>query len=228
MMRADKDKAFIIHFDREVELLQDLTNSNEKLEAALGKLTTPQPQFSRTSGGDPNDQGGDRDGGYGGSRGSGRHRMGGGGTLLYDAIYLASDELMKKQQGRKALIVLSDGVDRGSKETLESAIEAAQKADTLVYCVLFKGEEGFDRERGGFGSPRIGGGGMGGPMGGGGGRRRGGGGYPQEQRPDGKKVMERISKETGGHFFEASKKEPIDQIYKTVEEELRNEYNLGF
>src|SRR5215469_4920902 len=84
MVRADKDKAFIIHFDREVELLQDLTNSHERLEDALGKLTTPQPQFSRTSGGDPNDQGGDRDGGYGGSRGSGRHRMGGGGTLLYD------------------------------------------------------------------------------------------------------------------------------------------------
>src|SRR5215469_6234637 len=109
MVRADKDKAFVIHFDREVELLQDLTNSNEKLEAALGKLTTPEPQFKRT-GGDPNDQGGDRDGDdkRGGGRGQGRHRMGGGGTLLYDAIYLASDELMKKQQGRKGLIVLSD------------------------------------------------------------------------------------------------------------------------
>src|ERR1700756_3573378 len=215
MMRADKDKAFVIHFDREVELLQDLTNSNEKLEAALGKLTTPQPQFSRTSGGDPNDQGGDRDGGYGGSRGSGRHRMGGGGTLLYDAIYLAAEELMKKQQGRKALIVLSDGVDRGSKESLETAIATAQKADTAVYSILYKDEEASGERRGGFG--------MGGPWGGGGGGmgRHGGGGrrYPQEQRPDGKKILTRISQETGGRFFEVSKKETVDQIYAQIEEE---------
>jgi len=56
----------------------------------------------------------------------------GGGTLLYDAVFLASNELMKKQQGRKALIILSDGVDRGSKESLESAVESAQRADTWL------------------------------------------------------------------------------------------------
>lgn len=222
MVRADKDKAFVIHFDREVELLQDLTNSNEKLEEALGKLTTPQPQFKQTGGGDPNDQGGDRDGGYGGSRGSGRHRMGGG-TLLYDAIYLASDELMKKQQGRKALIILSDGVDRGSKESLETAIATAQKADTAVYSILYKDDEGYGERRGGFG--------MGGPWGGGGGMgRRGGGGprYPQEQRPDGKKILARISQETGGRMFEVSKKLTVDQIYAQIEEELRNQYSIGY
>ena len=224
MMRADKDKAFVIHFDREVELLQDLTNSNEKLEAALGKLTTPQPQFKQTGGGNPNDQGGDRDGddNRGSGRGQGRHRMGGG-TLLYDAIYLASDELMKKQQGRKALIVLSDGVDRGSKETLETAIATAQKADTAVYSILYKDDEGNGEHRGGFG--------MGGPWGGGGGMgRRGGGGprYPQEQRPDGKKILARISQETGGRMFEVSKKLTVDQIYAQVEEELRNQYSIGY
>ena len=224
MMRADKDKAFVIHFDREVELLQDLTNSNEKLEAALGKLTTPQPQFKQTGGGDPNDQGGDRDGddNRGSGRGQGRHRMGGG-TLLYDAIYLASDELMKKQQGRKALIVLSDGVDRGSKETLETAIATAQKADTAVYSILYKDDEGNGEHRGGFG--------MGGPWGGGGGMgRRGGGGprYPQEQRPDGKKILARISQETGGRMFEVSKKLTVDQIYAQIEEELRNQYSIGY
>jgi VWFA-related protein len=226
MMRADKDKAFVIHFDREVELLQDLTNSNEKLEAALGKLTTPQPQFKQTGGGDPNDQGGDRNGddNRGGGRGQGRHRMGGGGTLLYDAIYLASDELMKKQQGRKALIVLSDGVDRGSKESLETAIVTAQKADTAVYSILYKDDEGNGERRGGFG--------MGGPWGGGGGMGRPGGGrqrYPQqEQRPDGKKILERISKETGGRMFEVSKKLTVDQIYAQIEEELRNQYSIGY
>ena len=215
MLRVDKDQAFVIHFDREVELLQDLTSSRDKLEVALEQLQTPQLNQTRgnaPSSSDPNS-------------GRGSRRMGGGGTLLYDAVYLASDEVMKKQQGRKALIVLSDGVDHGSKETLESAIATAQRSDTVVYSILFKDDE---REGGGgFGGPRIGmgGGGMGGGMG----RHGGGGGYPRaEQRPDGKKVLERISKETGGRMFEVSKKDPIDQIYDQIEEELRSQYSLGY
>ena len=222
MVREDKDKAFIIHFDREVELLQDLTSSHQKLEAALGSLEIP--QFARTSGGGSPDP----DSGSGSSgRGSGRHR--GGGTLLYDAVFLASDELMKKQEGRKALIVLSDGVDNGSKESLDYAIESAQRANTVVYSVLFKDDEAYGNRGGGFGHPSIGIPGIGGP---GMGRGRGGGGsgrpYPQEQRPDGKKILERISKETGGRMFEVSKKEPIDQIYSQIAEELRNQYSLGY
>jgi VWFA-related protein len=217
MVREDKDKAFVIHFDREVELLQDLTSSHQKLEAALRQLQTPQLQ--RTSSGssqDPDPQSGPYPGRHGGH----------GGTLLYDAIYLGSNELMKKQQGRKALVVLSDGVDRGSKETLENAIEAAQRADTLVYSVLFKDEEGAEEHHGGFGGPRIG---MGGPgIGGGGMGRRGGGRRPEEPKVDGKKILERISTETGGRFFEASKKDSVDKIYSQIEEELRNQYNLGY
>lgn len=65
-------------------------------------------------------------------------------------------------------------------------------------------------------------------MGGGQGRRGGGPRYPEEQRPDGKKILERISKETGGRFFEVSKKQPIEQTYSSIEEELRNQYSLGF
>lgn len=216
MVRADKDKAFIIHFDREVELLQDLTSSHEKLEAALEHLQTP--QFTQASGSDPNDSR------SGSGRGSGRHGAGGG-TLLYDAVYLASDELMKKQTGRKALIILSDGVDHGSKETLDYAIETAQRADTVVYSILFKDDEGYGNH-GGFGGPSMGGPGMGG----GGMGRHGGGGrrYPQEQRPDGKKILERLSKETGGRMFEASKKHSVDEIYAQIEEELRNQYSLGY
>ncbi len=226
IVRADKDKAFIIHFDREVELLQDLTSDPEKLQAALSALQTP--EFTRTSTTDPNNP--QSDPGSQSGRGSHRGYGGGAGTLLYDAVYLASDELMRKQQGRKALIVLSDGVDRGSKESLESAISTAQRADTVVYSILFKDDEENNGNRGGFGGggPRIG---MGGPMGGGGMGRRGGGGgqrYPSEARPDGKKILERISKETGGRFFEATKKEPVDQIYSQIEEDLRNQYNIGY
>jgi VWFA-related protein len=203
MVRVEKDKAFIIHFDREVELLQDLTSSHEKLEAALGSLTTP--QFTRTSNG-PSDQGSDPGGA------SGRHHMGGG-TLLYDAVYLACDELMKKQQGRKALIVLSDGVDRGSKESLETAVATAQRADTAVYSILYKDDEGYGGHRGGFG------------MGGGMGRH---GRFPEQPRPDGKKILTRISNETGGRLFEVSKRQSVDEIYSLIEEELRSQYSLGY
>jgi VWFA-related protein len=209
VLRVNKDMAFVIHFDREVELLQDLTSSRQKLESALGLLQTPQPT---------QESGSNSPGSYPGSgRRAGR---GGGGTLLYDAVYLASNELMKKQQGRKALIILSDGVDHGSKETLASAVEAAQRADTLVYSILFVDEQGYG-SRGGWG-----GGGMGGM--GGMGRRGGRGGYPQQVRPDGKKILEQISKQTGTRLFEVSKKQPIEQIYDRIQEELRNQYSLGY
>ena len=202
-MRVDKDKAFIIHFDSEIELLQDLTTDHKKLEAALDKVDMP--QFEQGGGG----------------RGHG----GGGGTTLYDAIFLASDEIMQKQQGRKALVLLTDGVDNGSKLTLNRAIEAAQRSNTLVYSILYADPEAYGHQGAHMG-------GMGGGLGRhGGGWPGGGGGYPPQQqqvRPDGKKVLQRISKETGGRFFEVSKKEPIDQIYDQIAEELRNQYNLGY
>ena len=222
LMRVDKDKAFIIHFDREVELLQDFTPSHDKLEAALDKLGAPEMQNS--SGGSPGGGGG---GGGGGYPGGGGHHMGGG-TTLYDAVYLAADELMRKQDGRKALVVLSDGVDNASKVSLDRAIETAQRSNTLVYSILYADPDAYSNQ----GYP--GGGGRHGGWGGGGMGRYPGGGYPgggypqQTQSPDGKKVLQRLSKETGGRFFEVSKKEPISQIYSQIEEELRNQYNLGF
>jgi VWFA-related protein len=224
VLREDKDKAFVIHFDREVELLQDLTSSRQKLQAAIDQIHSP--QFSQTSSSGGSSGGGSSDGGYGGGGGRGGHGHGhGGGTLLYDAVYLASNELMKKQQGRKALIVLTDGVDRGSKESLDEAIETAQRADTLVYCILFADKEGYGGGGGGFGGPHMGGMGGGGM---GGGR---GGGYPrrtEEQRPDGKKVLEQMAKASGGRFFEVTKKETLDKIYADIDQELRNQYVLGY
>ncbi len=215
LLRVDKDLAFVIHFDREVELLQEFTPSRPKLQAALQLLQTPQSDrgYGGGSGGSGGGSGGG--GGYGGGGSRGQHQRGAG-TLLYDAVYLASNELMSKQQGRKALIILSDGVDHGSKETLATAIEVAQRADTVVYSILFKDDEGYG-SRGGWS-------GGGGPMGGG---RRGGRG-PQQERPDGKKILEQISKETGGRLFEVSKKETVEKIYSEIEEELRNQYSLGY
>ena len=205
VLREDKDQAFAIHFDREVELLQDLTSSRKKLDAALAQLELPESQRPSWGGGGRGPQG----------RRGGGHA--GGGTSLHDSVLLASDELMKKQTGRKALIMLSDGVDNGSKVPLTSAIESAQRADTLVYSILFADQEAYPAWAGGRG-------GMG---------RRGGGGYPgggrrQENRTDGKKVLQRLSLETGGGFFEVSKKQSIEKIYDQIQEELRNQYSLGY
>jgi VWFA-related protein len=231
MLTVSQDKAFVLHFDRQVELLEDLTSSRDKLKAAVDEIQVgggPQMQ----------DSSGDSTQGQGNNGQSGRRGMrGGGGTQLYDAIYLASNELMKKQQGRKAVIVLTDGVDRGSKETLNSAIEAAQRADTQVYSIYFKGEHDNGGGNNGGGYPGMGRhGGMGYPGGGypgggypgGGGYPRGGGGGQSEPKVDGKKILEQISGETGGRFFEVTKKETVAQIYAAIAEELRSQYVLGY
>lgn len=231
-MLRDKDKAFVIHFDQEVELLRDLTPSREKLSSALELLDTPRRDSGGYGGGGGNNGGnGGGQGGPAGSGGGGRHRGGfGAGTLLYDAIYLASNEVLKPVQGRKAIVVLTDGVDHGSRESLDSAIESAERADALVFSILFAGQEPSGN-RGGFGGPRMGGGwpgGGGGGWPGGGGRGGGGGRSSREERPDGKKVLQRLSQETGGQMYEVTKKESIEEIYARIEDGLRHEYLIGY
>ncbi len=214
MLTKPEDKAFLIHFDREVELLQDLTPSKDKLSTALEDLGPTQQSFSST----------DSDS----SQQHARH----GGTQLYDAIYLGADELMKKQQGRKAIVVLSDGQDRGSRESLNSAIEAAQRANTVVYTIYFQGEQQHDYDNrgggGGYGHPRIGMGGGGYPGGGWPGGGRGGQRPTDEPHIDGKKIMTQIAEQTGGRMYEAKKKENFDQVYASIAEELRSQYMLGY
>jgi VWFA-related protein len=225
MLSQSTDKAFLLHFDHEVELLQDFTSAKPKLHHELDEMST-----STYSG----DQGGSSSGGdnNGGGNGGSRRR---GGTQMYDSIYLAANELMLKEQGRKALILLSDGVDRGSKESLNDAIDAAEKANVSVYTVYFKGEE--EHSGGGPGMGRRGGGGY---PGGGGGYPGGGGGYPggggrrggptgsSEKSVDGKKILEQIASRTGGVFFEAKKKDSFDEVYAQIGSELHGQYLLTY
>jgi VWFA-related protein len=222
------DQAFLIHFDREVELLEDFTSSRDKLHHELDDLGPTRAASNSTQG--PETTGDDN---------SGRQTRSRGGTQLYDAIYLASHDLMESKDGRKALVVFSDGADRGSKETLNDAVDAADHANVSIYTIYFKGEQ---ESNGGNGFPggRHGGGGGGYP-GGGGGYPGGGGGYPggggQQRRgpdntsangQDGKKNMEKIATRTGGRFFEAKKKDNLDEIYGQIAEELRGQYLLTY
>ena len=225
-----RDKAFVVQFARQTDLLQDVTSSKPKLQAGLKQLETP-----ASGGGDSSVT--PVDSGSGTTGDSSTRARRGGGTTLYDALFLSSDELMNKQTGRKAIIILSDGVDSGSKETLASSIEAAQRADTIVYAIYFKGREtagGFNnqnqaRQQGG-GYPGGGGGYPGGRGGYPGGRGGGVGRQPESlpSRPDGKKILQRIADETGGDLFEVSKKETFAEIYKQIGEELRAQYRLGY
>ena len=114
--------------------------------------------------------------------------------MLYDAVVQASNEVTRKQTGRKALIVLSDGVDFGSNATLDDSLEAAQRADTLIYSILYSDSGAY----GGFGGP------------------------------DGARVLRRMSDESGGSFYEVSKKQTVEQIFGILEEELRTQYSLGY
>jgi VWFA-related protein len=217
LLREKKDLAFVVNFDFDVTLLQDFTDARPKLQAALQSLDTPQlsSRGRGGSGGVGGSGGGSGDPTSGGGTGRGGGGRRGGGTHLYDAIFLASDELMSKQQGRKALIILSDGVDHGSQETLAYAIETAQRSDTIVYSILYADEQGYANHPS-FG---MGPGGHGGH----------GGRYPQQQEHvDGKKILEEISKKTGGRLFKVSKKESVEKIYAEIEEELRNQYRLGY
>ena len=229
MLAQPADKAFVLHFDHQVELLQDFTSSKSKLHHELDEMQTSTSSGDQGGGNDSSGgQGGGPNGGQNGGQGhgesGGRHR--GGGTQLYDAIYLASNELMLKEPGRKALIVLSDGEDRGSKETLSEAVDAAEKANVSVYTIYFKGSEGHDSSPFSGHQGGMGGGGMGYPGGG----HRGGMPHPGsgETKTDGKKILAQIAKRTGGVPFEAKKKDSFDEVYAQIAEELKGQYLLTY
>ena len=112
-----KDQAFLIQFGAEAELLQDLTNSARSLQQGLKQLRLSVPVGGLHPGPVPTMQNQ-------------------AGTILYDAVYLAAHDKLAQETGRKALIVLSDGEDQGSEKKLEDAIEAAQRANSLVYVLL--------------------------------------------------------------------------------------------
>ena len=158
-MLRPADKVFVMQFDLNIKTPQPLTSDRESIRKALAFVDTP-------------------------TRNELYSQMGGG-TLLFDAVIDASRDIMTKQQGRKALIIMSDGGENGSEGTLSETIDAAHKSDTLIYSILFGGTEGRSN-------------------------------------------LQRMSKETGGGYFEVTKKFGIDAVFDAIQEELRSQYNLGY
>jgi VWFA-related protein len=181
-----KDEAFLISFGKDTELLQDYTNSPRALSAALQDLrgdgqtpmisggpipnvnTGPVPQIGQAKG-----------------------------TLLFDAVYLASNEKLKSEVGRKALILITDGDDQGSTYDRRGAIEAAQRSDAIIYSIYYV-DHGFYMRYG---------------MGLGG---------------SGEGDLRRMSEETGGRVFTVDKKHPLNEVFKEIQDEMRNQYSIGY
>jgi len=122
LLRMEKDLAFLISFDVDIELLQDFTDSKELLYRGLERLKI------QGSGG----------GMHPSPTPSGLPQVG---TAMYDSIYLAAEEMLKGQVGRKALVLVGDGNDYGSRIKPKEAIASAQRADAIIYSVRY-----FDRE----------------------------------------------------------------------------------
>jgi VWFA-related protein len=171
IVRPRKDQVFLMQFDSAVQLRQPLTSNPGVLDDALAYVDTETNRQVRI--------------------------QNGGGTLLYDAVIRASNDIMARQTGRKALIILSDGVDVGSYSSLLDAVETAQRADALIYSILYA-------DPGAYGLFSIGTG------------------------ATGRHALERLSSETGGSFYEVTKKRPVESIFETIEHELRTQYNIGY
>jgi VWFA-related protein len=113
-----KDLAFLISFGADAELLQDLTSSARLLQKGLddlhlnvavsGPLPGPVPTASKPRG-----------------------------TILFDAVYLASREVLRQQVGRKMMVLITDGVDVGSRVSRDTALEAAQRSDSIIYSIYY-------------------------------------------------------------------------------------------
>jgi VWFA-related protein len=211
-----KDEAFLLSFGRDTTLEQDFTESAQTMEAALKrvKIDGGEQQGGGGRGGGGGGYpggggggvgfpgggvgfpggGGGRRGGRGGQGQSGHH----GGTKLYDAIYLASDEELSHKTGRKALLLITDGNDRGSHYTRGQAIEAAQRADAIIYSIYYAdtGEQRF--------------------------------GQRGDESGAGLDGLKHMSNETGGRAFTVDKKHPLQQAFTDIQEEMRSQYAIAW
>jgi VWFA-related protein len=176
-----KDEAFLISFGEDAELLQDYTGSPRLLTEGLGQLRVNSGVSGIGPGPVPT---------------AGQPR----GTVLYDAVYLAANDKLKTEVGRKVIVVITDGVDEGSRLSMNQAIEAAQKSDAVIYSIDYYDPSAY----GGYGY----------------GITFGGGG--------GEGALRKMSDETGGHMYRVDRKHTLDQVFKELQDEMRSQYAIGY
>jgi len=123
-------------------------------------------------------------------------------TVLYSAIGEASDNVMRKQPGRKALILLTDGVAYKDPISLGPAIDAAQRADTIIYAIRYSDSVRFNHPLRGL--------------------------VMAVAKQRGKRELKRMARETGGVSYEVTETQTIEAIYAQIEDSLRNQYSIGY
>jgi len=174
-----QDLAFLISFGADAELLQDYTNSPKLLRAGLEGLHVNSDVGGLHPGPVPtvyNPKG----------------------TILYDAVVLASADQLKGQVGRKALILITDGEDQGSTYSLKKAIEAAQRADAIIYSFYYV-DRAFYMQHGGmvFGGTSD-------------------------------SALRQLSEDTGGHVFHIDRKITLHDAFEQLQSELRSQYAIAY
>jgi VWFA-related protein len=158
VLRETKDRVFIMQFDLGIHVAQGLTASRRDFDEALSLVDTPARAEAAV--------------------------LTARGTLLFDAVVRAA-AILKPVQNRKAVILMSDGVDVGSSAGFGEAVEAAHKSEMSIYSILFGGTAG-------------------------------------------RRALERLSAESGGLLFEVTRRSGIEQAFAAIEEELRNQYSIGY
>jgi VWFA-related protein len=173
-----KDEAFLISFDINVDLLADYTNRASDISRALNKA-----QINTGAG-------------TGSITGNGTPR----GTLLFDAVYLAANEKLRQEAGRKIIVMLTDGGDQGSQETLKTATEAAQKSDVIVYVILIADHQFYSN-----------------------------GGFGINLADSGARDMEKLASDTGGRVINVGHDgRKLEDAFQQIQDELRTQYLLSY
>jgi VWFA-related protein len=182
-----KDEAFLISFDVDVNLLEDYTNNAGELSRAMDKAVI------NTGAG--NGSFGVPGLGQGTIPTQGAPK----GTLLYDAVVLAAHDKLSSETGRKAMILLTDGEDEGSKYRIQDAIEAAQRANAIVYVILLADHRFYNG-----GNIML-------------------GGYTGDQQ------MRRLTDATGGRVINVGNDgKRLQQAFNEIQDELRTQYLLSY
>ncbi|RXH55511.1 VWA domain-containing protein [Granulicella sibirica] len=123
-----------------------------------------------------------------------------GGTLLNDAVYIVAKEVLARETGRKAMVILTDGGDNGSRKTVEQAIEQAQRGDIQIYSILYSARDVAN----GYGISR--------PPG----------------TDNGKAILQKLSESTGGRVFTVSHSISLREIFAEIGQDLRLQYEVGY